>query len=302
MKVFNIISKFKRKDIAKKIRFSTHWPTGLKALQIIWDENQTNTGSIPEILLSDGYPINGIPTSTDWNTLLNNITVRLAAVENSNLPIGGWCFYDGYVLPDNFLWRNGAAVSRTTYDLLYAVSIQTIQGTTTGSSPVVTFGSPLPTNLYEGQEVECPNFTGVITIASIDSSTQITFSAPANSGSLVDFVFHLHGAGDGSTTFNVGDGCGRSPMGAGQGAGLTNRFPGQLLGHETEAPDQTQLTPHPHDLELRVLGSGGGGGFGLSSAEVGPGPTTVITENAGGGLPFSIIHPSEICNEIIRYR
>lgn len=50
--------------------------------RIIWDANATNTGSIPSGLLSDGYAIAAIPTSTVFNTFWNNISNRLYNIEN----------------------------------------------------------------------------------------------------------------------------------------------------------------------------------------------------------------------------
>jgi microcystin-dependent protein len=56
------------------------------------------------------------------------------------------------------------------------------------------------------------------------------------------------GAGDGATTFNVPDLRGRVPVGAGQGAGLTNRAVGAAGGFETHTLDTNQMPAHAHGV------------------------------------------------------
>lgn len=54
------------------------------------------------------------------------------------------------------------------------------------------------------------------------------------------------GVGDGSTTFNLPDTRGRSPMGSGQGSGLTNRVLGSALGEEGHALTLAENGQHTH--------------------------------------------------------
>lgn len=56
------------------------------------------------------------------------------------------------------------------------------------------------------------------------------------------------GAGNGTTTFNIPDGRGRALIGAGQGAGLTNRVVGAVGGEETHVLAQSELPAHVHPL------------------------------------------------------
>jgi microcystin-dependent protein len=57
-----------------------------------------------------------------------------------------------------------------------------------------------------------------------------------------------YGAGDGSTTFNVPDKRGRTSIGAGQGAGLTNRVLAAKGGEETHQLTIAELAAHTHTV------------------------------------------------------
>lgn len=55
-----------------------------------------------------------------------------------------------------------------------------------------------------------------------------------------------YGIGDGSTTFSLPDGRGRTPIGAGQGTGLTNRALGARVGEEAHQLTIAELAAHTH--------------------------------------------------------
>lgn len=59
-----------------------------------------------------------------------------------------------------------------------------------------------------------------------------------------------YGAGDGSTTFNVPDLRGRSPLGSGTGAGLTARTIGQTGGEEGHALTSDEGPTHTHSATV----------------------------------------------------
>lgn len=67
--------------------------------------------------------------------------------------------------------------------------------------------------------------------------------ALANSNSLIGSVF---GPGDGSTTFQLPDLRGRTPIGSGQGSGLTNRALGATGGTETHQLTTAEMPSHSH--------------------------------------------------------
>ena len=62
------------------------------------------------------------------------------------------------------------------------------------------------------------------------------------------------GQGDGINTFNVPDFRGRSPMGMGQGSGLTLRNRGDVVGAEIHLLDATQIPSHTHGLNFTSAG------------------------------------------------
>jgi microcystin-dependent protein len=56
------------------------------------------------------------------------------------------------------------------------------------------------------------------------------------------------GSGDGSTTFNLPDLKGRTPIGAGTGSGLTARARGDKVGEENHALSTAELASHGHSV------------------------------------------------------
>lgn len=139
-----------------------------------------------------------------------------------------------------------------------------------------------------------------------------------------------YGAGDGSTTFNIPDLRGRTPIGAGQGTGLTNRTLAQMVGAEThtlaveQMPIHTHVqNPHthiqnPHDHEMfsggryitGIVGTGGIGaapssGGGILSLLTGQATpvnqnATAINQNEGNNAPHNNMQPSIVLNYIIK--
>lgn len=65
-----------------------------------------------------------------------------------------------------------------------------------------------------------------------------------------------YGVGDGSTTFNLPDARGRSPVGVGQGAGLTNRARGDTGGAETHQMTESEMPLHGHPTRIAVQSAG----------------------------------------------
>lgn len=103
-----------------------------------------------------------------------------------------------------------------------------------------------------------------------------------------------YGTGDGSTTFNVPNGSGRSLMAAGAGTGLTNRDINTVnAGSETVTMSLANLISHQHDILAFGSGATGGDGGDILN-EPDPGPDrTHQTELTGSDppTPMNIVHP-----------
>jgi microcystin-dependent protein len=123
--------------------------------------------------------------------------------------------FDGLNLPTGYLWCDGSAVSRATFGALFnALTIQVTGTTSNGSAVVNSMSSTV--KMRKGMPLSGPGITVGTTIKSVDSGTQITMTANAGVGGApgVQIIVAPHGIGDGSTTFNVPDRRGCSPIGA----------------------------------------------------------------------------------------
>lgn len=113
---------------------------------------------------------------------------------------------------------------------------------------------------------------------------------------LFSIVSTTYGSGDGATTFNLPDKRGRTSIGAGTGAGLTNRTRGTKIGEENViAP----LPSHTHSYDGRegvgvLTGPGGNGWGGL----IINGKSTTAA-GAGDGTHANM-QPSEVDTWIIK--
>lgn len=101
-----------------------------------------------------------------------------------------------------------------------------------------------------------------------------------------------YGAGDNTTTFNLPDLRGRSPIGAGSGSGLTNRdINTKFVGEESHTQTEAELPVHDHDMLGYESANLSGGDGGAVINEVTGSVFTGSTEDTGGGQPFNVIHP-----------
>lgn len=91
-----------------------------------------------------------------------------------------------------------------------------------------------------------------------------------------------HGIGDGSTTFNVPNMCGRVPVHMGQGTGLSLYTLGQTGGTETVALAANQLPVHQHFLTTAAGRGGRGSNTNASSGN------TVASGSPGFDAMYSI--------------
>ena len=125
-------------------------------------------------------------------------------------------------------------------------------------------------------------------------------------------LFSLYGTtfgGDGRTTFGVPDLRGRSPMGIGNGPGLTPRTQGQKGGTETVTLNTNQIPSHNHSVTLRAENVGANAGTAqgnilangniyatpVRSEEVSMSADSIQQQNVGASqshnnlMPFSVL-------------
>lgn len=111
-------------------------------------------------------------------------------------------------------------------------------------------------------------------------------------------IGETYGNGDGTTTFNLPDFRGRSPLGGGQGDGLTARAIGDSGGEETHQLTVSEMPEHNHGYNMFnqvVVASSGGSGQYAGYLSGG------VTGSTGGDSAHNTMHPFLGVNFIIRY-
>lgn len=104
-----------------------------------------------------------------------------------------------------------------------------------------------------------------------------------------------------STDFRLPDLRGRTPIGVGQGAGLSNRTRGQKVGAETHKLEVTQIPSHSHTAHYYAANRGSGN----TGTRLGPYGYTTYPDNhvqvgpTGGGQAHNNMQPSLGVNFII---
>lgn len=113
-----------------------------------------------------------------------------------------------------------------------------------------------------------------------------------------------YGSGNGTTTFNLPDLQGRSPIGAGSGSGLTFRdINSPQVGEEKHTQTIAEMPAHGHDPEpplTEMFGRLSSGGGLNASAGSGASYRADFTEETGGGQPFNVVHPCLVLHPFIK--
>jgi microcystin-dependent protein len=125
--------------------------------------------------------------------------------------------------------------------------------------------------------------------------------------------------GNGINTFALPNLMGRTPVGTGQGAGLSNYTLGEMTGTETTTLTINNLPPHVHNGSVTVTPRGGNSADDTNATSNWPGqamnayaptptpatfmqgPNVISTTigAAGGGQPFEILTPYLTLNYVI---
>lgn len=152
---------------------------------------------------------------------------------------------------------------------------------------------------------------------------------------LFNVISVTYGVGDGSTTFNLPDGRGRTLVGAGAGPTLTPRARGDEFGEETHVLTAAELTEHTHSIvdpgHIHTVTDPGhahanstdnfvndavgaeydntngdkgttnaNSGSSITGVTVDSAITGITADNAGSGDAFNVIQPSWVANWMIK--
>lgn len=110
--------------------------------------------------------------------------------------------------------------------------------------------------------------------------------------------------GDGKTNFALPNLSGRTMIGQGNAAGLTQRAVGQMVGSETTTLNAAQLPAHTHNVSDDKVGTVNTGNVrsgpdATAVTAVGSGTATETTTAVGGGQPVPIVQPSLVLTPTI---
>lgn len=193
------------------------------------------------------------------------------------MPVGTLIQYSGRTAPAGFLACNSSAVSRTTYNDLYVVLCPTL-GTftvTIASPAVVTLAGhglqngdrvrlfttgALPTNLSANTDYYVKSAaTDTFRLATTSGGSDIN-TAGTQSGTHTLQLFQ-HGAGNGSTTFNLPDVRGLVMVGAGTHGTMTRANGTAYNGGSVGASRNDQMQGHWHNMVREGASAGSNTGF-----------------------------------------
>lgn len=198
-------------------------------------------------------------------------------ISSLGVPIGTTIDYRGMpsAVPANFMFEDGTAISRATYAACLTAITMAFTGTTSTANPLITAVGTVTVNgstvnvtslLPVGGQIQLVNSGGAIyTIQSV-TNTSITVvggGTGITAGTAGGITFFPHGAGDGSTTFNIPDSRGRTTMGQGQvnTEAQPNLYVGQVGGLSTVTLTVSQLPaagPHTDPGHVHVTNAAAG--------------------------------------------
>ena len=237
-------------------------------------------------------------------------TTALAEI-GDGLPVGAPMNWDGPRLPSSgkFKYRNGEAISRTGFPDCFDVLCPAFTGDTTSGSAVISNIDDME-GFQPGQVIEGAGIPSGAVVSSVDSgASTITLDQNATAtASTVSMRFFTHGAGDGSTTFNLPDVRGRADFGRDDmGGTAANRLSNTGIEGSVSNPDGTLLGDTGGGDRLNVSTSGRNATFGTF-------PGTVHNQIIGlqgdshaypGGSPatvgpVSVLPPGFVTNKLIK--
>lgn len=259
-----------------------------------------------------------------------SFAVQTAPVATNGVLIGSSVLWNGPRLPAQYMWEDGAAVSRTTYsDLFAAITLVTIGTTTASNTSITGVVEDLRGLGLEGAPLEGAGISPGTKIASITATTIVMDTISPSSVAAGAIRILPHGVGNGTTTFNKPDGRGRASIGrddmggtpatrvtaTGTGnPGLDGTRLGNAAGVDRHILLAAQMPLHSHNVndpghKHQINGGGGAVGSGTfgPAAQGSSGYTwdatnsfTGITiDNAGSDQAHPNLQPSLVRNTIV---
>lgn len=245
--------------------------------------------------------------SNNTNTPGSDSTWRVISGNVGGVPIGTIIDFAGQVIPQDFLYCDGGAISRTTYVSLLSAITQTQNGITINGNNTLTSLSDT-SQMYVGMSIEGSGIPSGTTISSITNSTSLIMSNNATASSTVPVIFFNWGNGDGSTTFNKPDSRRKVCMGSGgSGTSVIGNVVGDIGGEEGHIQQTNEVGVHNHTISYASGGNAvTNGGSGTQGFSIGGGNLTLGTSSTISNTPspqaMNIIQPSMIVMKVIKYQ
>jgi microcystin-dependent protein len=262
------------------------------------------------------------PTYNKYDGWLGYGTDTLRKFRNLGFP-GEIVMSSLSTVPAGWLECNGQEVSCTTYEDLFDMCAPDLTSTGVGyrytatpkpfspsdvntTTDTITISSHGLSNgnvvyLQTGSTLPSPLVAN--TKYYIISATTNTFQLSSTlNGSPIDLTSQGTGTHNLHSTFIIPDYRSRSPIGAGQASGLSNRVLNTTYGAETHTLSVSELPAHSHTISLfeRLVGLAGYTGFGALGVS-GVYPSTPSTNNTGGGAAHNNMHPVFGIKFLVRY-
>ena len=262
---------------------------------------------MPTIVDDDGTGQTGTILDKAWMTAFKE-AIESALDAASVVPAGGIAAYGGVTAPNGWLLCDGSYFQRSEYPQLFAAIGQAFNVPFTADNTTNTltctghsFNDDDTVTLWS--EDALPNGLDAAATYYVINRTENTLQFSLAQGGAV-VTFSDNGSGrmtiSLSSSFRIPDLRGRSPLGAGEGDGLTARTLGEIGGEEEHVLTVSEMPSHTHSSTW-YFGREYDGHRNKTISGVAEYARTVSVGNTGGSQSHNTMHPFVIVNFIIKY-